>query len=256
MASLDAYISLVPSENYGQPNFAAWLSAKLQGDVDNQNLLASFPELFNPLTAVGQQLDFVGEWVGISRDLEVPLAGVYFSWGIPGLGWGEGTWFAPGDDPDSLIVLPDDTYRTLVLAKIAANHWDGTIPGAYQVWADVFGPGKILIQDNMDMTLTIIWLGAQSRAWEPARGSRNFRRKLWQAARNIYRLLLAAAPTSIHKRTSPDLVTRRKALRPASLSPSKRISAGVNRAWSPRRSLCLSPTSSMSQCRTTATWQT
>jgi hypothetical protein len=161
MASLDAYISLVPSENYGQPNFAAWLSAKLQGDVDNQNLLASFPELFNPLTAVGQQLDFVGEWVGISRDLEVPLAGVYFSWGIPGLGWGEGTWFAPGDDPDSLIVLPDDTYRTLVLAKIAANHWDGTIPGAYQVWADVFGPGKILIQDNMDMTLTIIWLGAQ-----------------------------------------------------------------------------------------------
>jgi hypothetical protein len=161
MASLSDYINLIPGENRSQPNFAAWLAAKVQGDVDNQNLLATFPALFNPQTAVGQQQDMVGEWVGISRYLPVPLVGVYFAWGTDGVGWGEGTWLGPGDNPDGLTVLPDDIFRTLMLAQIAANNWDGTIPGAYAVWADAFGPGAILIQDNMDMTITIVWLGSQ-----------------------------------------------------------------------------------------------
>jgi hypothetical protein len=53
------------------------------------------------------------------------------------------------------LSLPDDAYRTLLRARIASNHWDGTIPGAYAIWNELFaGTGLgILIGDGGDMTM-------------------------------------------------------------------------------------------------------
>ncbi|MGC7970039.1 DUF2612 domain-containing protein, partial [Salmonella enterica] len=63
--------------------------------------------------AIGVQLDAVGEWVGISRNITVPLAGVYFSFDIAGLGFDQGVWKGPFDPDTGLTTLDDDTYRLL-----------------------------------------------------------------------------------------------------------------------------------------------
>lgn len=154
------YLALVTSEHQTS-NFLAVVSALVQGSVDNQALLADLPEDFDVDTAAGAQLDVVGKWVGITRNLTVPLTGVYFAWGTSGVGWGQGTWKGEFDPSTGLVVLPDDSYRTLLKFKIAANSWDGTVPSAYEIFAALFPTGdpSVIIQDNGDMTMIMALLG-------------------------------------------------------------------------------------------------
>ncbi|MGY0790976.1 DUF2612 domain-containing protein [Azospirillum argentinense] len=155
------YLSLITSEHASQPNFAAVMTALLQPLVDGQSLLYGLSGRFDLDRAVGAQIDVIGLWVGVSRNLSVPLPNVYFSFGIAGLGFGEGTWWTPGTPTSQVVVLPDDGCRTLIRARIAANNWDGTVPGAHTVWATAFaGTGyRVLIQDNQDMTMDFALLG-------------------------------------------------------------------------------------------------
>jgi hypothetical protein len=64
-------------------------------------------------------------------------------------------------DPDSgIIALPDDIYRIFLKIKIGANHWDGSIPGAYAAFQDVFlGSAYMFIIDNQDMSMSIGLVG-------------------------------------------------------------------------------------------------
>jgi len=119
------------------------------------------PGLYDIDIAVDQQLDRVGEWVGISRQLAIPLTNVYFSFDEAGLGFDQGAWLGPFDPTTGLTSLPDDVYRILLYAKIAANTWDGTIPAAYTAWNTIFEPlgYQILIQNNQDMTMDIALIG-------------------------------------------------------------------------------------------------
>jgi hypothetical protein len=56
-------------------------------------------------------------------------------------------------------VLPDEQYRTLIKAKIAANNWNGTTDDAYRVWDALFTNITILIQDHMDMSYDLAFVG-------------------------------------------------------------------------------------------------
>lgn len=76
------------------------------------------------------------------------------------IGWGEGSWKGQFSPDSGLTSLPDDVYRILIKAKIAANSWDGTIPGAYAIWETVFSDNIIIIQDNQDMSITVAVVGA------------------------------------------------------------------------------------------------
>jgi hypothetical protein len=160
-ALITDYTSLITSEHADKPNFMAMVSLLAQWAVDRRNLLASIPGLYDIDTAVGQQLDRVGEWVGISRNLSLPLTGVYFSFDTAGLGFDQGTWQGPFDPTTGLVALPDDQYRILLYATIAANNWDGTVPGAYVAWSTVFAPlgYSILIADNQNMTMDVVLVG-------------------------------------------------------------------------------------------------
>lgn len=160
-AQLTDYTSLVTSEYQSSPNFMAMVSLLAQWGVDRRNMLASIPGLFDIDDAVGQQLDWVGLWVGASRNLSTPLTGVYFSFDETGLGFDEGTWLGPFDPTSGLTALPDAQYRILLYATISANNWDGTIPSAYTAWNTIFEPlgYSILIQDNQDMTMDIALIG-------------------------------------------------------------------------------------------------
>ena len=150
------YPGLVTSQHQ-QPRFTALVAVLTQPLVDAQTLLASLPAAFDVDTAVGVQLDAVGLWVGITRVLRVPLSGVYFSWGVSGVGWAAGVWKGPYDPENGLTSLPDDVFRRLIKARIAANAWNGSIPGAYDVWESAFADtgSIIMIQDNQDMSMVV-----------------------------------------------------------------------------------------------------
>jgi len=152
----NAYPGLVTSQHQ-QPRFTALVAVLTQPLVDAQALLASLPAAFDVDTAVGVQLDAVGLWAGITRVLRVPLSGVYFAWGGEGVGWAQGIWKGPYDPESGLTSLPDDVFRRLIKARIAANAWDGSIPGAYNVWESAFADtgSIIMIQDNQDMSMVV-----------------------------------------------------------------------------------------------------
>lgn len=160
-AQLTDYTSLITSEHQSAPRFMAMVSVLAQWVVDRRTLLDSIPDLYDIDTAIGQQLDRVGEWVGISRNLSIPLTGVYFSFDTVGLGFDQSTWQGPFDPTTGLVALPDEQYRILLYATITANNWDGTIPGAYTAWNTVFAPlgYSILIADNQDMTMNVVLVG-------------------------------------------------------------------------------------------------
>lgn len=152
----NVYPGLVTSQHQ-QPRFTALVAVLTQPLVDAQALLASLPAAFDVDTAVGVQLDAVGLWVGITRVLRVPLSGVYFAWGVEGVGWTQGIWKGPYDPASGLTSLPDDVFRRLIKARIAANAWNGSIPGAYDVWESAFADtgSIIMIQDNQDMSMVV-----------------------------------------------------------------------------------------------------
>lgn len=164
-ADVSRYLSLVPSEHQ-TPLFLAILAMLVQGQADNQAVLAGMAEDFDLDAAVGAQLDAIGVRVGISRNLTVPLTGVFFSWGTAGLGWDQGDWVPEGSSLTTLSVLPDDSYRVLLKFKIAANSWDGTIPGAYAVFAALnpLAPAILLIQDLGASSMIFAILGVVQSA--------------------------------------------------------------------------------------------
>lgn len=159
--SLENYTDLITNEHITKPNYIATLGVSFTPFVQLIELLNNMPELYNVDTATGFKLDVVGQWVGRSRKVEIPLEGVYFSFDDSVFtGWDSGVWKSEFDPDSGLLLLPDDQYRVLIKAKIAANSWNGTIPAAYQVWQDAFPEGsQIIIQDNQDMTIIIAIFG-------------------------------------------------------------------------------------------------
>lgn len=159
MTTTTEYLDLVTSAFRQKPKFEATVELDVSVQVHVQNLLASMISLFDLDSAVGQQLDVIGLWVGVSRNVSIPVAGIFFTWdGEDTEGWDFGTW-KPANASTDITSLPDDAYRTLIRAKIAANQWDGTIEGAYAIWEAVFPQFTILIQDYQNMSYALAIVG-------------------------------------------------------------------------------------------------
>lgn len=159
MPTKTEYLNLITSAFRLKPKFTATVDANVSVPVRLQELLTSMIPVFDVDVAVGQQLDVIGQWVGVSRNVNIPIAGIYFSWDAPYTqGWDFGSW-APPDTPTSITTLPDDAYRTLIRARIAANQWDGTTTGAYAIWDQVFPQITILIIDRQDMSYDVALVG-------------------------------------------------------------------------------------------------
>lgn len=160
------YLNLITSEYKDQPKFNAMVEFLVSLPVQVQSLMDEMsgnkaPSIFDlSLPPVGNQLDIIGQWIGISRNISVPVPGIYFTWDDTAEdGWDFGSW-QPSTLPTAITVLPDDVYLNVILAKIAANNWDGTTEGAYQIWDRVFPEFKLLIQDNCNMTYAVGIVGA------------------------------------------------------------------------------------------------
>lgn len=159
LGDVQPYLDLITSEHNQRPKYMAMVRAVVQPIADGILLMSKFYEDFDLDVATGAQLDVVGRWVGVGREISIPLTDVYFTLDNPLLGFDQGTWYSPFNPITGLVILPDEDYRTLIRARIANNQWDGTIPGAYEVWETVFaGTGTgLLIQDfgNMHMIMAL-----------------------------------------------------------------------------------------------------
>ncbi len=93
--------------------------------------------VFNVRTAVGNGLNIWGKIVGVSRVVPSPVP----------------------------VTLDDADYQTLILAKAAANIGNVTIPTLNKLLQAVFGgSGLVYVQDNLDMTLSYVFLFQPSAA--------------------------------------------------------------------------------------------
>lgn len=129
------YLGLIPSQYQTSPKFMAWLTALLTPMIDASNCVAFITSNFDLSTAVGVQLDILGQLVGVARTVGFQPSG--------------------GVSP----VLTDSVYRLLIQARIAWNSWPGTIDSLYPIWNSLFPSGRLVIEDNQNMTATIIVAG-------------------------------------------------------------------------------------------------
>jgi len=157
MVPANGYASLVSASNEGQPLFTAWLTTLCEPMVTNSALLASLPAAFDVSQAVGQQLDYTGEWVGRDRFVNVAYT-EYFSWDDADLGWDVGVWSSPYSPTTTRIALNDTQYRMVLAGGILNNQWDGSIPEAYRIWNSIYPPGSgpfLFLQDLSNMQMLI-----------------------------------------------------------------------------------------------------
>ena len=164
------YKGLITSQHSQKANFIKTVETSVDPFVNVQESLREVEALFDVNTAVGNNLDAVGLWVGVSRNVPVPIAGTFFSWAdTAATGWGVSSWLGAGNSATSVTSLNDDEYRQLIKGKIAANTWDGSIPGAYDTLAAAFGmSGNVTITDNQNMSQTVTITGGTLTATQRA----------------------------------------------------------------------------------------
>lgn len=169
MADITDYTGKITSQHSDKPKFMQMVEVVAQCYVDAAQVAGSLSAAFDLDRAVNSQLDNVGEWVGITRNVDTPLTNVYFALDTDGLGFDLGAWKGPFDPDTGITSLDDETYRTLIRARIGANRWDGTLGESKAILDLVFSDGTfVFIQDNQDMTITVGVTGAHPSALELA----------------------------------------------------------------------------------------
>ena len=154
MKDLSHYLGKITSAHSDKPKFMAMLAGCIQPFLDAQAVAESVPAAYDIDYAVGAQLDVVGQWVGRSRYLNIPLLDPWFRFGDAKRGWGRGIWKGHYDPGVSLTRLDDEPYRKLLYAKRAANSWDGTLEEASRILRIIGLPDatNLWVQDNQDMS--------------------------------------------------------------------------------------------------------
>ncbi len=140
--NLQHYLAKVPPEHAGDAKFMAELALLLQPLCDGQALLNDLPNYFdidNETLCVGAQLNVLGQWIGRTRSVPIPMQDVFFTWGDPLRGWGRGVWYNPDLNPGVTYTnLADPDYRRLLKCVAVANEWDGSVTMATEALQQFF----------------------------------------------------------------------------------------------------------------------
>lgn len=130
------YLNQIPSQHRNKPKFTSWLSCLVDKIDESTTILEKLDSEFDIDNAKGSQLETLGVLIGQPRGVD----------------------FIPTDG--SSAILSDDLYRTLLKAKSVKNTWKGEVDSLPPVWETLFPGGKILIQDNQDMTMDVAIFGS------------------------------------------------------------------------------------------------
>lgn len=154
---MSKYTDLITNYHRGKPLFVDHVNLSTRPLTDTSVALQNLIDAFDIDSAVGVQLDVIGEWVGRSRIVSQPISGIYFSWDTDDLGYDQGVWQGPYDPDSGYTSLSDETYRVILKAKIAINNWNGqndTLPPILET--ALAGSGmRMQIVDNQDMTISV-----------------------------------------------------------------------------------------------------
>lgn len=164
MADASQYTNLITSEHADKPKFVAMVGTVAGSFADVTNTMAEIQADFDLDAAVGAQLDVIGLWVGLSRQMTTPITGVYFTLDDSALGFDQGVWKGPYDPTDGIVNLDDSTYRAAIRIKIGINTWDGTLPSYEAILnsalATLGGAGSYIFAiDNQDMSMSLFFWG-------------------------------------------------------------------------------------------------
>lgn len=156
-----SYSDKLAGANVGKPRIAATVDATTSPHGEAARVATALPGAFDLDVATGSALDAVGVRVGIGRRIASAISGVYFALDDGAVGFDFGVWKGPFDPDEGVTVLDDDTYRTLIRARIAANAWDGTNGDISRVLDVAFsGDGmRAIVEDGQDMTMVIALVG-------------------------------------------------------------------------------------------------
>ena len=117
------YKNLLIIQYSGKDKAAATIQALVE-KVIIFDLLSSIQDGFDPDTAVGAQLDIIGKYVGVSRELYMSLS--------------------------------DDDYRFLIKMAIVKNSSNGSLKEIDYLF-NYFFSGEIIVFDNYDMSIVITY---------------------------------------------------------------------------------------------------
>lgn len=129
-------------------------------------LALSVRDAYNPTFAVGPQLDVIGKYVGLPRDIG-PSAPLPFFGFVLAAGGGNPNGLISTENANNRDVvfyqiayqgqaataLSDTSYAFMMALKIILNSSDGTL-ASIQQFLNTLLPGIVTVTDNKDMTLT------------------------------------------------------------------------------------------------------
>lgn len=163
--SMIAYYTRLLVFEYQKPkaqNTIAILVKQLIGD----GIAFAVQDGFNVTTAVGPQLDTLGKYIGIPRNIGDAAPLPFFGF-LDYSGSGNPNGFTSYDGTTNRDVvffqyqyqgsrntnLSDDAYAFMMALKIVLNSSDGTLYSIQQ-FLEALLPGQVQVTDNRDMTLT------------------------------------------------------------------------------------------------------
>lgn len=155
---MSKYTDLITNYHAGKPKFFDHVDLSTRPLIDVSAETAGLITAFDVDTAVGDQLDILGKWIGVSRAVAAPITGVFLEWDKERVGLDQGIWLGPYQSTDALTYLSDDVYRVVLKARIGINNWNGqngTLPDILET--ALAGTGiKLVILDNQDMSVSVL----------------------------------------------------------------------------------------------------
>ena len=165
IALVNYYVVRIISQYSQGPN-AQRLIALMSKQALADDILTQILYAFDIDSAVGVQLDIIGQYVGVSRNIN-PATSIPY-WGFENysntgntIGFRNyaqnsnttGVWetYHSAGLPNS--ALNDDQYRLVIQLQIILNSNDGTL-ASIQNYLNTLLPGFVSLTDNQDMTLT------------------------------------------------------------------------------------------------------
>lgn len=154
---MSKYTDLITNYHSQKPLFVNHIDLITRPLTDASNVITSLITEFDIDEAIGVQLDILGKWIGRTRVVSQPISGIYFSFDTDGLGFDQGVWQGPYDPDAGFTNLSDETYRIILKAKIAINHWNGTNETLPEILDTALAGSGLTMQivDNQDMTISV-----------------------------------------------------------------------------------------------------
>ncbi len=122
------YLKGIGSQHQPRERFMAHLTRILEKIDAVHGIAKDMPESFYVQTAKGAQLDAIAKSVGADRRYSI----------------------------SGVDTLDDDTFRKVILAKIAQNQWDGSLETFSDLWNATLGTWlNAEFTDNQDMTISV-----------------------------------------------------------------------------------------------------